>query len=180
MNNSNKNMVITGVIALVVGLLLGWMIGQGSAGKTAMTGDKSGANKSDSTMMEDDNAMMEDDSVMLSDDAMSVSSDSAILVGDQGAGDVVTVASVETDAVAWVAIRDNNNGVMGNILGAARIDAGASNNIVVSLLRSTMPNKSYFVTLYADNGDRMFDHKSDMIMVADGAPISQIFNTVAQ
>jgi hypothetical protein len=177
MQNMNRNTIITGVIALIVGVLIGWFIGQSSGTpKTAMTGEKMVANI-DSAMSDDkskDGAMMEGDSMK------TVDADAAVLVSDQAAGNTVTVASVETSESTWVAIREGVNGGMGNILGASRIDAGASNNIVVDLLRPTMAGNDYYVVLFNDNGDRMFDHKIDMPLSSDGVIITQTFKALAQ
>lgn len=177
MQNMNRNTIVTGVIALIVGVLIGWFIGHGSTtSKTAITGEKMVANI-DSAMMDDkskDGSMMSDDSMMM------VDTDAAVMVANQTAGNAVTIASVETDESTWVAVREGKNGVMGNILGASRVDAGASNNVVVDLLRPTMAGNDYYVVLFSDNGDRMFDHKMDMPMSSDGTAIAQTFKALAQ
>lgn len=167
----NRNTIITGVVALVLGLLIGWFVGQGAAPKSAMNADKMMADVNSATQgdMYDTVDMMDTDSVMMS------YSDAAVLVIDQAAGNMVTVASVETDVSTWVAVREMKGGMMGNILGAARVDAGASNNVVVNLLRPTMAGGDYSVVLFADNGDKMFDHKMDMAIASDGDVISQSF-----
>ncbi len=173
MNNTNRNLIITGAVALVAGLIIGWFIGHGSAPKTAMTGGNNMVADSNSAMNENKNT---DDSSMAGEDSsMSSDTDAAVMVSDQTAGDAVTVASVETSKPTWVAVREDNNGVMGNILGASRVDAGASNNIVVNLLRPTMAGKDYFVVLFTDNGDRTFDYKTDMPVDSNGSPFSQTF-----
>ncbi len=171
----NRNTIITGVIALIVGLIIGWLIGHGAVtNKTAMNDNNLSAN-ADSSMTDDETA---GDDSMIDDDAMMTDSDAAVMVSDQEAGSTVTVASVENDHVTWVAVRESNNGALGNILGAARIEAGTSNNIVVSLLRPTMAGKDYFVVLFNDNGDRVFDHKVDMAVTSGGTPVSQTFKTL--
>lgn len=182
MKNISNNTIIVGIVGLIVGLLVGWFIGDNMADKKIAMDQKTAQSSQTSSMM--DSNMMDDKSTssMMSgtDSMMMHDGEAAILVVDQGAGSVATVASVETDDSVWVAVRENSNGVLGKILGASRVDAGASNNIVVNLLRPTMSGKTYSVVLYADDGDRMFDHKKDVIMSSGGKVISQDFTVSAQ
>jgi hypothetical protein len=182
MKNITNNAIVIGIIGLVVGLVLGWMIGRGNTvvpgtamNKDAASDEVTVTTRTDSEMMVKNTA-----NVLFSDVTMSQESDSAIMVADQMAGNMVTVGSVETDTSAWVAVREDVKGMPGRVLGAARVDAGESRNIVIKLLRETMPNMKYQINLYKDNGDRKFDTKTDMLMTSDGKLISQSFMTSAQ
>lgn len=182
MKNITNNAIVIGIIGLIVGLVLGWMIGRGNASApVAMSGDKM---ESENMMMSDKNGSDEmvknTANVLFSNSMMSEESDSAIMVADQGAGSVATVGSVETDASAWVAVREDMNGMPGNVLGAARVDAGESRNIVIRLLRPTEAGKTYQINLFKDNGDRVFDYKVDALMTSGGELISQSFAVFAQ
>ena len=170
-----------GVVGLIIGLVGGWFIGHRTAGT-------SGSYSSSTAMLVDykNGSVVAQGQNSASAGALSVNSapseesNSAILVMDQGAGSVATVASVETDVPVWVVIREDKNGVVGNILGATRVDAGASNNIVITLLRSTVAGQTYRVVLFKDDGDKKFDHAIDIPLTSGGVLISKAFKTFVQ
>ena len=85
-----------------------------------------------------------------------------LAVVDQPAGRAVMIQKVTLDATSWIAVRDlNNDGSVGNILGAVRRNTGAHSDVIIDLLRSTEPEKKYAVVLFTDNGDGTFSTKSD-------------------
>ena len=172
MKNISNNSIAIGVAGLVVGLVLGWFIGQAGRGTKEIPRGEDESEKSAVT----DNSL----NALLANSSPSQESDSAIFVIDQGAGSVATVASVETDVPVWVVVREDKNGVVGNILGASRIDSGASNNIVIHLLSPTVAGKIYRVVLFKDDGDRKFDYQVDIPLTSDGVLISKSFKTSAQ
>ena len=90
-------------------------------------------------------------------------------VKDQGAGESVFLSLVSLTKDGWVAVRDvNEDGSAGNILGAARFDAGETQGII-PLLRATEAGKTYRVVLFFDDGDGGFDHTKDALVVdSDG------------
>lgn len=103
---------------------------------------------------------------------VSASSES-ITVVDQPAGPKVAVASVTLKERGWVAVRDNN----GRVLGAGRFEAGTSKNVVVELLRATVPGERYQVLLYIDDGDNQYDlHKDSLVMNADASVAGTTFS----
>lgn len=179
MKNIGNNKVAIGVIGLILGLVLGWLIGRDAVVVNAPDRNAEETANQETSMMVDVNGSQIQDA-LFKESMMSHESDSAILVNDQGAGSVATVASVETDVPAWVTVREDMNGVVGNILGASRVDAGSSNNIVINLLRPTEAGKTYRVVLFMDDGDRMFDHTKDAPIISDGVLVSQPFSVVAQ
>ncbi len=108
-------------------------------------------------------------------DNVAINSD-AIDVLNQPAGRAVLVRSVTLTATSWLAVRDTNtDGSVGNILGAVRRDAGDHTDIIVDLLRSTEPDRKYVVTVIADNGDGVFDPKTDTSPSDASAPIIATF-----
>ncbi len=84
-----------------------------------------------------------------------------VTVHNQGAGDHVLVAHVQTDNDGWIVVHEENNGVISNALGAARLNAGVHEAVSVPLLRNTTPEQRYWVVLYIDNGDRAFSLATD-------------------
>lgn len=81
-----------------------------------------------------------------------------VSVSDQGAGESVLVDAAVVTAPSWVVVREE-----GWILGARRVEESGS-AISVPLLRATEAEKQYEVVIYIDNGDRQFDHLSDMLV----------------
>jgi hypothetical protein len=94
---------------------------------------------------------------------------------DQSAGDKVYVPTLSVGQTSWVAVRENNNDVIGRILGAQRVDAGVHENILVDLLRPTDSQVMYAVVLYKDDGDGEFDPKIDELIIKNGEPILSQF-----
>lgn len=171
MKTISNNSIVIGIVGLIVGLVFGWLIGNGGWGTKTVS--KDGGTSEGLVTGNSFNAL-------LANSSPSQESDSAILVVDQGAGSVATVASVETDVSAWVVVREDKNGVVGNILGASRIDSGASNNIVIYLLIPTIAGKTYRVVLFKDDGDKKFDYQVDVPLTSNGVLISKSFKTSAQ
>ncbi len=101
----------------------------------------------------------------------------AIKIDDQNPGRLVTVAQVSLKAPGWVLIRDDNNGVPGNILGARLFDKG-KNSGIVELLRPMVVGKSYFAAISNDDGNpHLFEPSKDLpIKDASGAVIMTKFS----
>lgn len=87
----------------------------------------------------------------------------SLSVTDQAAGATVYVSQAVTPEDVWIAVREDMNGSLGNILGAARFPAG-TNSGTVELLRGTEAGSSYFGVIYIDNGDTRFDHTTDTLL----------------
>lgn len=103
----------------------------------------------------------------------------AISVVNQGAGTEVTVESVTVPPPGvWIAVREVFGEDLGNVLGAVRV-TGPESNLTIPLLRSTVPDLTYAVQLYRDNGDDTFDVSSDSVYVdfGTGAPVIERFTT---
>ena len=98
-----------------------------------------------------------------------------VSVNDQKAGKTVKVLKVMVQNVSWIAVRENNNDIMGRILGARKVALGEHENISVELLRPTAKGVMYAVVLYKDDGDGEFDHTSDALIMEEGSPILDRF-----
>jgi len=113
-----------------------------------------------------------DDSLLSADIKGIVSADAyALSVDNQAAGNTALVSHIELPTTAWVAITEDVNGGLGYILGAQRLPAGVHANITVQLLRATVPVNPYHAVIYADDGDGIFDFKSDTLVTTDAGDI---------
>lgn len=88
----------------------------------------------------------------------------AILVGDQTAGGTVVISQLVSTEPVWVSVREERQEGFGNILGARKMAAGISENVVVELLRPTASGAKYFVVLYRDVGDPAFNYREDILL----------------
>ena len=86
------------------------------------------------------------------------------MVVDQAAGGAVSVGQVVSGNSVWVAVREEQNGGLGNILGVARVAAGMHAAVTVELLRPTVVGKRYFVALHRDVGDNAFNYREDTLI----------------
>lgn len=103
-----------------------------------------------------------------------------VSVVDQLSGTAVVVESVTVPPPGiWIAVREVAGGVLGNVLGAARVD-GPRSMISVPLLRATEPNRPYAIELYRDDGNGAFDPAINSVYVDfdTGAPVIAFFSTV--
>lgn len=91
-----------------------------------------------------------------------------LAVAAQAAGSEVKVTGLSVTNESWVAVRDAD-GL--RVLGAARVSPGAS-TITVPLLRATVAGKSYQAVIFADDGDRAFDMKKDVLVDGVSAAFS--------
>lgn len=86
---------------------------------------------------------------------------SNVIVTNQPYGSAVKVNAVSLESDGWIVVHEEKDGLITNALGAARRDSGLQKNIVIPLLRDTTQGARYWIVLYADNGDRQFDLKTD-------------------
>ncbi len=99
----------------------------------------------------------------------------SITAQDQAEGSMVTIAEVKLTVSGWVVVREELNGQMGNVLGAQRFDAGSYAGGQVELARGMVAGARYYALVYADDGDRMFDHKLDQAYLQNGALVMSAF-----
>lgn len=100
---------------------------------------------------------------------------SAILVSNQPAGGMVKIDNVALTFDGWVVVQEEVNGAAGWILGAQRFDKGTYAGGQVELLRPSKAGLTYRVTLYMDNGDKVFDHKVDTPAMDGGSVVTAKF-----
>lgn len=97
-----------------------------------------------------------------------------VSVDDQRAGGLVFIKHTEVSKPTWIAVREIVNGAIGNIVGAGMV-TGATDDVPVTLLRSTKAGSEYAVFLYQDNGDGQFDFKTDMLVMQNNMPVAAMF-----
>lgn len=103
----------------------------------------------------------------------------SVSVNDQIAGDRVLLETITLQSSGWVVVHEDMEGSLGNALGARRFDPGTYADGYVELLRNTETDKLYYVVLYADDGDKEFNIKTDMqIKNTSGALILDTFHTI--
>lgn len=99
----------------------------------------------------------------------------SVKVADQPAGKSVMVSDVQLDKVAWVAVRNYDNQKLGYVIGAHRLAAGAYVQDEIDVLLPTVAGKTYAVTIFYDNGDLVFDGKTDTLVTKDSQPLVATF-----
>lgn len=106
---------------------------------------------------------------------VSLDNSELIRVLAQTAGTQVT-AHVIFDAPGWVAVHEERDGELGNVLGASWLPEG-EHDVTVELLRGTLAGQIYHAVLYNDDGDRIFEYKSGDVYLLDGSkqPIQATF-----
>lgn len=87
-----------------------------------------------------------------------------VMVNDQAAGSVVLISQAVSAEPVWVAVREEKDGGLGNILGAAKIPGGTTVSVAVELLRPTSAGRKYFVVLYRDVGEAAFNYREDVLI----------------
>lgn len=174
-NQNNTSSKI--VVALIIGLIVGFIIG-------AFWQDRRL-----SPVIEDDSMVLEEGNgadASLTDDVSSTvtkgttgdtASDATIKavpgvtspailaeisVKNQVSGDTVEVSVLNISEPIWIAVRDDVEGSLGNILGAHK--AFTAGDATVNLLRPTVVGATYHVVMYKDVGDASFNHKEDVLL----------------
>ncbi len=180
-NNSNKIMNNWTITALVVGLILGFWAGRYFAGwKASTTGGVEENLLSTTTASvtgEGQTAAVGTVGDSMTNNNNTGDTSIAVIVADQAAGNSVVVTKVTLPERGWVGVRDNNGGMLGKILGAQRVEAGANSGVMIDLLRPTIANRPYFITLYIDNGDGVFNSTTDTMVKGATGPVTYSFKT---
>ncbi len=169
----SKKTVVAFVAGLIIGGLLVWMFSgtqkasapvTTSGDETATTtGEKSGANKAGTTTEKINATSTEKiaSTTMMKEPAKG---DFTFSVANQKVGMFVQLEdNVQYPTKeGWIAVQDDMNGKLGNVLGAARYntDVGLAPQ-QTELLRSTIAGKPYHVVYYSGNGDHIFSRTQD-------------------
>jgi hypothetical protein len=93
---------------------------------------------------------------------------------DQKAGGEVYVAGVALSRPGWVAVREEQGGEGGRILGARWFPEGDHEGSV-ELLRNTTAGGRYHAYLFLDDGDKEFDPHKDVPITRNGLLILTSF-----
>jgi hypothetical protein len=109
-----------------------------------------------------------------------LSGENAILVRDQEAGIIVNVELVTLENAGWVVIHEDNNGLLGNALGAQLFLSGV-NSGTVELLRGMEAGNTYHAVVRQDDGDRAFDLVRDLLLSdGRGNPVQVSFTAIVE
>lgn len=166
------------IIGMWVGYTLGMRTGEKAASTTLPAGSVTSTNGTGTSSANTSTDSTSQTGALIGVTNPVIGDSDLISVNAQSAGYTVTIAHVVLSANGWVAVHEVINGdVIGNILGAARRDAGSYDSVAVELLRSTEAGKSYAAILYQDNGNKEFDLSADLPLIdANGNPIVKRFS----
>lgn len=174
----SKKTVVAFVAGLIIGGLLVWMFS--GAPKESTTDNALTDNKSNVSLdKQTDGAQVtggnnKDQTATASTTAVPDKGNFTFLVANQPAGAVVLLGKdmKYPTKEGWIAVQDEMNGKLGNVLGASRYDTEVGlTPHSVELLRSTKTGKTYHVVYYTESGDRIFSRVDDAPMKATGGGI---------
>lgn len=101
-------------------------------------------------------------------------------VNTQPAAVTVSIAEASLGEAMWIVIHEDENGDLGNILGALWLTAGTHTDKEVELLRGTVGGNAYHAVFHEDKGEaKKFNLKEDLPLVEDSAPVGTTFRTIA-
>ncbi len=165
-----KDVIIGVVLALIVGLLLGYGWGRQTGGAaetmstTEVAGTSTGEMRTSGTGLTGSTGGAVTGTVAEGD---------SVSVVDQPAGMDVAIRSVTLTQAGWVAVRDSK----GTTLGAALFPAGTHSNVSVPLLKPTVAGGNYQALIYFDDGTKTFNLKTETIVLnPDGSVAGSAFN----
>lgn len=176
--NSASGKIIT---ALIIGLLVGFAMGvfwqsRRSGGApitdttTASAKDSTDTAKTSSSTPEKKATLtIPDASQKIFETVSEAGALAGVTVKDQEAGAKVVIDSVSASETLWVAVREEKEGKLGNILGASKVFVGNGENVSVELLRPTVAGGTYRIVVYRDVGTSDFNYKEDVLVEGVGA-----------
>lgn len=171
------------VVSIIIALIIGFLAGVWYERRAYLALDTQSYNQDSSGSAIDNDTIAGDQTAKTGDKAGEMSNYAStdeyanLTVVNQPAGDSVNISSVNVGDTTWIAVREDNNGELGNILGARLVYQGSTDDVSVELLRATEPGKIYHVVLYKDDGDRLFDQKLDSLVQKDGTTLTATFLT---
>jgi len=193
-NNNAKQKQLQVVVLLLIGFIIGFAVHAFVVSRedvpVALKDNQANILNVDSDLQDSEQANNTDDmqggeGVVTSNTNIPVSSTSnnmseggyTVSVVDQKAGEIVYASQLVFEKEGWLAIREQIDGQIGNILGVQRYPAGTHTG-VVKLLRSTESRRTYYAVVFVDDGDREFDFKKDAKLTDDkGNVVTAIFKT---
>lgn len=106
--------------------------------------------------------------------AVSGASGAEISVSDQALGSRITVGKLLLPKRMWVAIHADDGGKPGKVLGAARYQAGAWEKKEIELVKPATSGL-YYAVLHSDDGNDVYESKSDLPLLVNGNPVLSRF-----
>jgi hypothetical protein len=170
-STSRTNIIIWVILALVVGLLIGYGFGRqmGGAGDMVTSTDMTSTSTAATTTSKASGLLGSGVKPVTG----IVAQGNSVSVVDQPAGMSVTVKSAMLSQEAWVAIRDSS----GATLGAALFPAGAHTDVSVPLLSPTQAGQNYQALIYFDDGTKTFNlHTETIVLNPDGSVAGTTFD----
>ncbi len=176
--NSASGKIIT---ALIIGLLVGFAMGVFWQSRRtdatplkdslmASAKDSADIAETSSNIVEKETAVSILDMLKKTSEISSASvTSTGVTVKDQEAGAKVVIESVSASETLWLAVREEKDGKLGNILGASKVFAGKGENVSVELLRPTVIGGTYRVVVYRDVGTSDFNYKEDVLVEGVGS-----------
>lgn len=168
--------------ALIIGLIAGVLVSGffvGSDEKGDMSYDDGNNAMSDEVALGDDTNTTADSSEQNELEAVADigigEGQGSVTVSDQSAGDLVVIDSITVESDSWVTVRESLEGRLTNIIGVGLVNAGTQTNLEVTLDRPTQAGNMYYVTIFGDNGDRLFNYVVDLQLAQDGEIIRDSF-----
>lgn len=161
-NNATGKITTALIIGLLVGFTAGmfWQERRGAVVVQDTTSTKAPENSADDKLTPTTST----DKITKAGEGNSTASTATIVAKDQPASDRVEIERLDTKEIVWVAVREEKDGVLGNILGAQRAQIGDGQKVVVELLRPTVSGGAYRVVLYKDVGTPAFNYQEDMLV----------------
>ncbi|NTV44147.1 MAG: hypothetical protein HGA67_00420 [Candidatus Yonathbacteria bacterium] len=139
----------------IIGIIIGW-------GGYYLWDNRDIAKGNNDTPTAEENSENASDSI--TSEKPSMPEEISAVVGEQPEGMHVSVSSVTTDRTIWVAVREDTDGALGNILGAALVFPGTYEGVWIDLMRNTFAGQKYHVVIYVDDGDKVFDYTKDVML----------------
>ncbi len=97
-------------------------------------------------------------------------------VGDQVAGQTVTITYATLPFAGFVVVRNNMGDKLGDIIGVSNyLEAGRYKSVSVKLTTPTMTGQTLIAGIVADDGNQRLDARDRLLTDARGNPVIQSF-----
>lgn len=157
------------VIGLVVGFVIGWNWQKSASGFPVVDETQSQVSTSTAEVLASSTVPA------LASTYKTIDEPAFVSVDDQKAGALVFIKHTEVTKPTWIAVRGiTTDNAIGNIIGAGMVTS-ATDDVPVTLLKSTVADQKYAVFLYQDNGDGKFDFKTDLLIMQNSLPVATVF-----
>lgn len=162
-NRQSRKLIVVAILAFILGFFSAWLWLNDGTSPEVVTDEE--------TVEVIDNG------------TVVVVGENSLNVVDQAPGRTVAVETVTLEKTGWVVVREDNQGQIGNILGARLFSKGESSG-EVELLRGTVEGGTYYAALYNEDSDleqnREFNLNKDLPLVdSEGSSIQVQFKTTS-